>query len=115
MSENKENVQEQTEPAVGELLDIRYFAERMLRGLYEHNDEQMQQTLFELARLVSVHHGVNPVHIYSMIVSLWNLGTAELRNKAVADEVARRTAFLVIGEIFGKYGLNGGYYEEDEP
>jgi len=113
MSEN-ETKQERIE-AEPDVLNIRYFAERMLKGVFENDIEFQQQTLFELAKLASVHNALYPVRVYGRIVDLWNLGTWELRNKEVSDDAARQTVFQVIGEIFGKYGLNGGYYEEDEP
>lgn len=102
------------EEAGQELLDVRYFAERMLRGLYEQDQKQMQDTLFELAKLAAIYNNIDVVRVYNRMVELWNLGTFELRKREVSDDDARQAAFRVIGEIFGKYRLNGGSYEADE-
>ena len=97
-----------------DLMDIRYFAERMLRGLYEHDDKEQVETLFQLARLISEYYPLSPTHTLMSLISYWNSSTCELRNGSVTDDAARQTVFRIIGEIFGKYNLPDPGYEEDE-
>ena len=97
-----------------DLLDIRYFAERMLKGIYDHDDKAQVDTLFQLAKLICVHYPLEPIHTLMSLISLWNGSTYELRSGNVPGDVARQTVFRIIGEIFGKYNLPDPGYEEDE-
>lgn len=97
-----------------ELLDIRYFAERMLRGLNANDQEEQVHTLFELARLAAMHNNIDPVRVYMNLLSIWNGETARWRSGYIPLGEARPLVFRIFGEMFGKYGLNGGWYEGDE-
>jgi hypothetical protein len=107
MSEHNEEIRQ-------EVADIRYFSERMLGALHEHDEHAQLKVLHDLARLVCAMYHLHVVPVFSMLVSIWNSGTAELRIRRVTDDEARQMTFRIIGEIFGKYGLPDPGYEEDE-
>lgn len=97
-----------------DLLDIRYFAERMLRGLYNNDPRAQAGTLYELAKLVAITYHISAVPVCQTLLAIWNGSTIDLRNRTVSDDETRQTVFRIIGEIFGKYGLPDPGYEEDE-
>lgn len=108
MSEQNEKV------LVQDVMNVRYFAERMLRAMYADNRQDQEETLYELARLAAVRTRLSALHVFGMLVSIWNGETAMLRGEQMTAEAARMTVFRIIGEMFGKYGLPAGEYEEDE-
>ena len=97
-----------------DLLDIRYFAERMLQGLYNNDQRAQADTMYELAKLVAITYQLSPVPIFQTLIAIWNGSTIDLRNRTVSGDETRQTVFRIIGEIFGKYGLPDPGYEEDE-
>ena len=107
MSENTEEVKQ-------DLLDIRYFSERMLAGLYANDGHEQTQVLYELAKYIAVIYHMDAVGLLNFLVSLWNGQTAILRMKHVSDDETRQTVFRFFGEMFGKYNLPDPGYEEDE-
>lgn len=107
MSENAEEIRQ-------DLLDIRYFSERMLAGLYANDGHAQTQVLYELAKYIALVYGLDVVGILNFLVGLWNGQTALLRMKKVSDDETRQTVFRFFGEMFGKYNLPDPGYEEDE-
>ena len=107
MSENTEEIRQ-------DLMDIRYFSEKMLAGLYDNNSRAQTEVLYELARYVAVVYHVNTIGILNFLVGLWNGQTAMLRTRQVSDDETRQTVFRFFGEMFGKYGLPDPGYAEDE-
>lgn len=105
---------ETTEEIKQDLLDIRYFSERMLKGLYDQNDKEQTEVLFDLAKLISITYKLNTVSIFQFLVAMWNGQTAQLWGKSTTGDETRQTVFRFFGEIFGKYGLPDPGYEEDE-
>ena len=97
-----------------ELMDIRYFAERMLAGLYADDGDAQTAVLFDLAKYIALMYRLNPVGILSFLVKMWNGATRDLWNRQVSDDETRQTVFRFFGEMFGKYGLPDSGYEEDE-
>lgn len=97
-----------------DLLGIRYFAERMLQGLYNNDQRAQADTMYELAKLVAITCHLSPVPIFQTLIAIWNGSTIDLRNRTVSGDETRQTVFRIIGEIFGKYGLPDPGYEEDE-
>lgn len=97
-----------------DLLDIRYFAERMLQGLYNNDQRAQADTMYELAKLVAITYHLSPVAIFQTLIAIWNGSTIDLRSRTVSGDETRQTVFRIIGEIFAKYGLPDPGYEEDE-
>lgn len=97
-----------------DVLDIRYFSEKMLAGLYANDPKAQSEVLYELARYVAVMYHMGPVGVFNFLVGTWNVATAGLRNKEVSGDETRQTVFRFFGEMFGKYGLPDPGYEEDE-
>lgn len=97
-----------------DLLDIRYFSERMLAGLYANDQKAQADVLYELARYVGVMYHLGPVGIINFLIGTWNVATAGLRGRETSGDETRQTVFRFFGEMFGKYGLPDTGYEEDE-